>query len=230
MAKATVEVPEFGSGFLEISEKGFGFLRSEEHRFQPKPTDIFVTPDTIKKRFLREGCFVYGSLQPPHRGNNPQLKEVLRINDLPYEDFIKGAKDGFHTVAAIMPTLIGLMMAVGILRSSGFLEFFGGLLGQLTDPLGLPAPVVPVIIVKLFSSSAATGLVLDIFKNYGTDSRVGLMTSILMSCTETCFYTMSVYYMAAKVTKTRYTLAGALLATAAGVVMSVVMTGLMLQG
>ena len=69
-----------------------------------------------------------------------------------YEDFIKGAKDGFHTVIDIMPTLIGLMMAVGILRASGFLEFFGGLLGKLTEPFGLPAPVVPVIIVKLFSS------------------------------------------------------------------------------
>ncbi len=101
MAKATVEVPEFGSGFLEISEKGFGFLRSEEHRFQPKPTDIFVTPDTIKKRFLREGCFVYGSLQPPHRGNNPQLKEVLRINDLPYEDFIKATR--FENLITIDP-------------------------------------------------------------------------------------------------------------------------------
>ncbi|HJA91951.1 MAG TPA: spore maturation protein [Candidatus Eisenbergiella merdipullorum] len=143
-----------------------------------------------------------------------------------YEDFIRGAKDGFHTVIDIMPTLIGLMMAVGILRSSGFLEFFGELFGTLTEPFGLPAPVVPVIIVKLFSSSAATGLVLDIFKNYGTDSRIGMMTSILLSCTETCFYTMSVYYMAAKVTKTRYTLTGALLATAAGVAASVLLAGL----
>ena len=143
-----------------------------------------------------------------------------------YEDFIRGAKDGFHTVMDIMPTLIGLMMAVGILRASGFLEFFGGLLGHLTEPIGLPAPIVPVIIIKLFSSSAATGLVLDIFKTYGTDSRIGMMTSILLSCTETCFYTMSVYYMAAKVTKTRYTLAGALLATAAGIVASVILAGL----
>ena len=86
--------------------------------------------------------------------------------------------------------------------------------------------MVPVIIVKLFSSSAATGLVLDIFKNYGTDSGIGMMTSILLSCTETCFYTMSVYYMAARVTKTRYTLTGALLATAAGVAASVLLTGL----
>lgn len=144
-----------------------------------------------------------------------------------YEDFIRGAKDGFHTVIDIMPTLIGLMMAVGILRASGFLTFFGNLLGTLTEPLGLPAPVVPVIIVKLFSSSAATGLVLDIFKSYGTDSLVGMMTSILLCCTETCFYTMSVYYMAARVTKTRYTLTGALLATAAGVAASIILAGMM---
>ncbi len=144
-----------------------------------------------------------------------------------YEDFVKGAEDGFRTVINIMPTLIGLMMAVGVLRSSGFLTFLGNLLGILTEPLGLPAPVVPVIIVKLFSSSAATGLVLDIFKKYGTDSLIGTMTSILLCCTETCFYTMSVYYMAAKVTKTRYTLTGALLATTAGVAASILLAKIM---
>ncbi len=144
-----------------------------------------------------------------------------------YEDFVKGAEDGFRTVINIMPTLIGLMMAVGILRASGFLTFLGNLLGTLTEPLGLPAPVVPVIIVKLFSSSAATGLVLDIFKRYGTDSLIGTMTSILLCCTETCFYTMSVYFMAAKVTKTRYTLPGALLSTAAGVAASILLAGIM---
>lgn len=144
-----------------------------------------------------------------------------------YEDFIRGAADGFRTVRSIMPTLIGLMMAVGILRASGFLDFLGRLAGGLTETIGLPADLVPLILIKLFSSSAATGLVLDIFKTYGTDSRMGLVTSILMSCTETCFYTMSVYFMAAKVTKTRYTLAGALTATAAGIVMSIWLAGLM---
>jgi len=142
------------------------------------------------------------------------------------DDFIDGAKDGMRTVAGILPTLVGLMVSVGVLRASGFLEFFGGLIGKLTEPMGLPAPVVPLIFIKLFSSSAATGLVLDIFKNYGTDSYIGMMTSILMSCTETCFYTMSVYFMAAKVTKTRYTLAGALTATAAGIIASIVLAGI----
>lgn len=144
-----------------------------------------------------------------------------------YGDFIKGAKDGLKTVVQIMPTLIGLMVAVGILRASGFLNFLGGLLGRVTEPFGLPADVMPLIFVKLFSSSAATGLVLDLFKEHGTDSYTGLFVSIMMSCTETVFYTMSVYYMAAKVTKTRYTLTGALCATLAGIMASVVLAGML---
>lgn len=142
-----------------------------------------------------------------------------------YEDFIKGAKDGFHTVIQIMPTLIGLMVAVGVLRASGFLEFIGGLFGGAAFRLGFSSELVPLMLVKMFSSSAATGLVLDIFKNHGPDSLIGLTTSIMMSCTETIFYTMSVYFLAAKVTKTRYTLKGALLATLAGIAASIVLAG-----
>lgn len=144
-----------------------------------------------------------------------------------YEEFVKGAKDGLKTVVSIMPTLIALMTAVGILRASGFLEFLGELLRPVSEKAGFPAELVPLTLIKMFSSSAATGLVLDIFKNYGTDSRIGLITSIMMSCTETIFYTMSVYFIAAKVTKTRYTLAGALLATLTGIIASVVLAGIM---
>lgn len=142
-----------------------------------------------------------------------------------YEDFIRGAKDGFHTVIQIMPTLIGLMVAVGVLRASGFLEFVGGLFGGAAQRLGFSPELVPLMFVKMFSSSAATGLVLDIFKNHGPDSLIGLTTSIMMSCTETIFYTMSVYFLAAKVTRTRYTLKGALLATFAGIAVSIVLAG-----
>ena len=142
-----------------------------------------------------------------------------------YDEFIKGAKNGFLTVIKIMPTLIGLMVAVGILRASGFLEFFGKLLGQFTSYIGFPGELVPLAMVRMFSSSAATGIVLDIFKQYGTDSQIGLIASVMMSCTETIFYTMSVYFMAVKVKKTRYTLAGALIATLAGIVASVWIVG-----
>ena len=143
-----------------------------------------------------------------------------------YEDFIKGAKDGFQTVIQIMPTLVGLMVAVGVLRASGFLETVGKIFGGLAEKIGFPSELVPLVFVKMFSSSAATGLVLDIFKTHGPDSRIGMITSIMMSCTETIFYTMSVYFLAAKVTKTRHTLKGALFATLAGIIASVVLAGM----
>lgn len=144
-----------------------------------------------------------------------------------YESFLRGARDGLKIAVDIIPTLIGLLMAVSVLRASGFFELLGNLLGPVTERAGLPAQLVPLLVVKLFSSSAATGLVLDIFKTNGPDSYAGTVTSILMSCTETVFYTMSVYFLAAKVTKTRYTLTGALLATLAGTVASVVLAGWM---
>ncbi len=144
-----------------------------------------------------------------------------------YDDFIEGAKDGFHTVIDIMPTLIGLMVAVGVLRASGFLEFISGGLAVVTEKIGFPAELLPVSVVKMFSSSAATGLLLDIYKQYGTDSFLGLASSLILSSTETIFYTMSIYFMTARVTKTRYTLAGALLATVGGMAVSILLAGMM---
>lgn len=151
---------------------------------------------------------------------------LLKGTDV-YDTFIKGAHNGFLTVIRIMPTLVGLMVAVGILRASGFLDFISQILGQFTAFIGFPGELVPLTVVKMFSSSAATGLLLDIFKEHGTDSRLGLIASISMSCTETIFYTMSIYFMTAKVTKTRYTLAGALLSTAAGLAASVILAGML---
>ena len=143
------------------------------------------------------------------------------------DDFIDGAKDGMKTVAGIFPTLAGLMVSVGIIRSSGFLDFLGEVLAMPAALLHLPSQLVPVILVRLVSNSAATGLVLDIFKEYGTDSRLGLMASIMMSSTETVLYCMSLYFGSVKITKARYTLPGALLATAAGVAASVILAGAM---
>lgn len=139
-----------------------------------------------------------------------------------FDDFLNGAKDGMKTVFGIMPTLIGLMTAVGVLRASGFLDYLAKLLTKPASYLYLPAPVVPVILVRLISNSAAIGLVLDIFKRYGTDSYIGFMTSVLMSCTETLFYCLSIYFGTVKIKKTRYTLTGGLIATAAGIAASVI--------
>ena len=138
-----------------------------------------------------------------------------------YEDFLDGAKSGVRTVVEIMPTLVGLMVAVGILRASGFLDFLADLLAKGLAFTHFSTELVPIAIVKMFSSSAATGLLLDLYKEHGTDSMIGLAASIMLSSTETIFYTMSIYFMIVKVKKTRYTLAGALIATLAGIAASV---------
>lgn len=144
-----------------------------------------------------------------------------------YDDFVKGAKEGLPTVLKVMPTLIGLMVAVGMLRESGFMTFVGHQIGKITNLVGFPGDLVPITIVKIFSSSAATGMLLDIYKEFGVDAYISNVASIMMSSTETVFYTMSVYYLTAKVNKTRWTLPGALTATFVGIVASVVMAGFM---
>lgn len=140
-----------------------------------------------------------------------------------YDVFVKGAKEGLKTTVQILPTLIGLMAGVGILRASGFLDALSGWLTVPATFLHFPKELVPLTLVRMFSSSAATGLLLDVFQNYGTDSLIGWTASILMSCTETIFYTMSVYFLAAGIRKTRFTLPGALLATTVGAIASVML-------
>lgn len=92
---------DYGSGYLEISEKGFGFLRTAAAHFHPKPSDIFVTPDTIKRNFLREGSLVAGPTQPPHRGTSPQLKSVDKVNDMVFEEYTKAVR--FENLTSIDP-------------------------------------------------------------------------------------------------------------------------------
>jgi transcription termination factor Rho len=91
----------YGSGFLEISEKGFGFLRTVANHYHPKPTDIFVTPDTIRRSFLREGSHIEGPTQPPHRGTSPQLKMVEKVNDMLFDDYVKAVR--FENLTTIDP-------------------------------------------------------------------------------------------------------------------------------
>ena len=144
-----------------------------------------------------------------------------------YEEFIDGAKDGFQTVIGIMPTLIGLMVAVGILRASGFLECFSGLLGRGIGWLGFPPELIPVTVVKMFSSSAATGLLLDIYKGVrrGFDvGKDGIHHDEQHG--DDLLYDVGLFYGGGD-QKSRYTLVGALIATTAGTVASIILAGYM---
>lgn len=138
-----------------------------------------------------------------------------------YNDFLEGAEEGLKIVRRLVPTLIGLMTSVGVLRASGFLDFLGSILSKASGALGIAPELFPLGLVRLFSFSAATGLLLDIFKQFGTDSPTGLMAALMLSATESVFYCMSVYFGSVGVQKTRYTLPGALLASFAGMVAAV---------
>ena len=145
----------------------------------------------------------------------------IRVKKNVYEDFMKGAKDGLYLVVKIMPTMIAMLVAVSALRASGFLDFIAELLTPITEKIKFPAPLLPLSIVKIFSSSGATGLLLDIFKEYGTDSYIGKIGALILSSTETIFYTLSLYFVTAGIKKTRYTVAGCLVATLSGIAASV---------
>ena len=105
------------------------------------------------------------------------------------------------------------------------MDFISGLLAVPAQQLRIPASIIPVTLVRLVSNAAATSLVLDIFQSAGPDSLEGMMASILMSSTETVFYCLSVYFGAARIFKTRYALSGALNATGAGVLASILIAG-----
>lgn len=138
-----------------------------------------------------------------------------------FDDFLAGAREGMKTAAEIFPTLTGLLVSVSVLRASGFLDFLSQFLKGPAALLHIPAQLVPISLLRLVSNSAATGLMLDIFKEQGPDSPLGIMASLLLSSTETVFYCLSIYFGSIGIRKTRYALPGALLATAAGIAASV---------
>lgn len=139
-----------------------------------------------------------------------------------FDIFVKGAKRGLKTVAGILPTLIGLMAAVRLLRDSGLLDLLAGLLAPIAGLFRIPAEVLPLILVKLFSASAATGILLDLFETSGPDSYIGMLAAVIASSAETVLFVMSVYLTHVGIHKSRWILPGGLICTLAGVIAAAV--------
>lgn len=130
-----------------------------------------------------------------------------------FEDFTDGAKNGFQIIVDIAPTIVGLIVGVGVLRTSGALDLLVELLSPFAELFHIPSEIIPLSIIKMFSASGANGLLFDLFKEFGTDSLIGFSASVLLSCTETLFYTVSLYYMSIGISKSRWTVpAGILIA------------------
>ncbi len=139
-----------------------------------------------------------------------------------YEAFVEGAGEGFRTAIRIMPYMIAIFLAIGIFRESGALSLFTRLLSPITNLVGIPQEVVPLVIMRPISGSGALGIVRDIVQIYGADSFIGRVASTMMGSAETIFYTMAVYFGAVTIRNTRHTLGAALISHLAAVIASVV--------
>lgn len=139
-----------------------------------------------------------------------------------YESFIEGAKEGFDTAVRIIPYLVGILAAISMVRSTGLIDALSVVLAPITTPLGLPAEVLPMVLIRPLSGSGANAMLVDIMKTYGADSYAARVASVVSSCAETTFYVLAVYFGSVGITNYRYALAVALLGELLSVILSVI--------
>ncbi len=137
-----------------------------------------------------------------------------------FGEFVAGAKEGVQTTINILPALIAIMTAIGMFRASGALDVLTGTAEPILSLLHMPKEVVPLTLLRPISGSGALVVVEDILKNSGPDSFAGRVASVMMGSTETTFYTVAVYFSAAGISKTRYTVPCALTGDVVGFIMS----------
>ena len=144
-----------------------------------------------------------------------------------YDTFIEGAKEGFQTAITIIPYLIAVLVAIGIFRASGAMDFIIDGIRMGVAAIGLDTQFVeglPTMLMKPLSGSGARGMMLDAMKTYGADSFVGRLSSIVQGSSDTTFYVVALYYGSVGIRNTRYTVPCSLLADLAGAIAAVAMT------
>lgn len=139
-----------------------------------------------------------------------------------YECFTEGAKDGLNAMLGIIAPLVGLMVAIYMLRASGAPEIIAKGLSDVLGFFGMPAEVLPLAMLRPVSGSASLAVITDIFKMSGPDSVAGKIASVMMGSTETTFYTIAVYFGSVGIKNTRHTLTAALSADITGILLSAV--------
>ena len=138
-----------------------------------------------------------------------------------FDIFLDGAKEGIGIVFNIFPTLVGLFVAIGALRSSGIIDLLVNILTPILNVVHFPTEILPLAIIRPISGSASIAVATDIMKNFGVDSNIGLIASVIMGSTETTVYTIAVYTSSVGIKKTRFVLWAALIADFVGMVTSV---------
>ena len=145
------------------------------------------------------------------------LSEKKKTFDL----FLKGAKDGIDITLKIFPTLIGLFFAIGLLRNSGTIDIIIKFLNPLLVRFNIPSEILPLAILRPISGSGSIAIATEIMKNYGTDTLIGLIASVIMGATETTIYTIAVYTSSIKIKNTRFVLWASLMADVVGMAAAV---------
>ena len=138
-----------------------------------------------------------------------------------FDTFLEGASDGIKIVVKIFPTLIGLFLAIGVLRSSGILDLIINFLKPILDFLNIPYQIMPLALLRPISGSASIAISTDIMKQFGVDSNIGLIASTIMGSTETTIYTIAVYTSVVGIKRTRFVLWASLIGDLVGMSISV---------
>ncbi len=138
-----------------------------------------------------------------------------------YEAFVEGAKDGFTVAVKIIPYLVAILVAIGMFRASGAMDYFVYLLSPITNLIGMPAETLPVALMRPLSGSGTLGIVTELMKVHGPDSFIGRLSSTMFGSTETTFYVLAVYFGAVGIKKSRHAVAAGLIGDAVGLLMAV---------
>ncbi len=144
-----------------------------------------------------------------------------------YESFIKGAKEGFSTAVTIIPYLVAILVAIGVFRASGAMDYIIGGISKLLEMCGLNSDftgALPTILMKPLSGSGARGMMIDAMNNYGADSFVGRLACIVQGSTDTTFYVVALYYGSVAIQKIRYTLVYSLFADLMGIITAILLS------
>ena len=145
---------------------------------------------------------------------------ALRKKENPYELMLAGAKDGLLLLFSLVPTLVLLMTSITMLRQSGAMDALSKLTAPLLAKVGIPPETAMLVLIRPISGSAALAVGFDLMATYGVDSQIGRTVAVMLGSTETTFYTVSIYFGAAGIHKTRYTVLAALFADFVGFLMA----------
>ena len=144
-----------------------------------------------------------------------------------YETFISGAKDGFKVGVMIIPYLVAILVAVGMFRASGAIDMLAQVLAPVLNKIGMPADILPLAIIRPLSGSGALGIMTEIASTHGADTFVTKMAAVMVGCSETTFYVLTVYFGAVGITKFRHALLSGLIADFAAIVATVIISNIM---